>query len=150
MPLPRRRDACRSQACFSLCPFCVYSCATLEDRPLHWVPPSVPRPFMSRRAQDTPLPPLTLRVLSRKCTESGFQTHSTSFPSHHLLITHNRPPRRMRARARTQFMAHVLVLSHPPGARKPEYALVEQWPCARDRQASGKGKSHARNNSGSN
>ena len=66
----------------------------------------VPYPSTSR-VQNTPLPPLTLRVFPHPgATETGIRTHSTSFPSR-LLIPHRRHPLgAVRARARYTDTVH--------------------------------------------
>ena len=72
------------------------------------------------------------------------------------MIPHRRHPcDAVRARRKSkiqtpQFMAHILVPSLPPGARKSGYAPLKQRPCPRNRRSSGKGKARAGDNSGSN
>ena len=124
---------------------------------LHWRTSPYTRYFPaflvpSRHA--APKTPLFLPPLSESSPASAQNLGSRPTRRHfrHIifLILHHRLPRRICARVRTQFMAHVLVLSHPPGPRKSDYAPIEQRHCARNCRASGKGKSHARDNSGSN
>ena len=67
---------------------------------------------------NTPLPPPPPPTSESSpppgTTKTGIHTHSTSFPSPHLLISHRHPPRcsaRKRKIHTTQSMAHVLVQS---------------------------------------
>ena len=76
--------------------------------------------------KNTPLPPLTLRVSPRPgATETGIWTHSTSFPSPHLIPHHPLFDAARKNKIQTpQFMAHILVPSLPPGVHKSAYATV--------------------------
>ena len=77
--------------------------------------------------KNTPHPPLTLRVSPRPgATETGIRTHSTSFLSpHHLIPHHPLFDAAHKNKMQTpQFVAHILVPSLPPGARKSDCAAV--------------------------
>ena len=94
-------------------------------------PPSLPLPLGATEK----LGPRPLDVIS-------ITSYSDLPPPPH----HRRSARRRKIHT-TQFMAHILILSLPPGARMSDYALVEQRPLSR---SSGKGMARATNNSGSN
>ena len=101
------------------------------------------------RIQNTPLPPLTLRVFPSPRRNRNWDPNSLDVISV-TSSSDSPPPPPLRRSARkskvhtTQFMAHVLVPSLLPGAQKSDYAPVKQRPVgaiagrqARERHAQG-------------
>ena len=138
-------------------PYALSACThTPHDRtsPYTRAPPGAPRPLSLHVARPrhpsssphppSPPPPQRNRNWAPDPLDVISVTSSSDSPPP--------PPRRSARKSKIQtpqFMAHVLVPSLPPGARKSDYAPVKQRPRTRDRRTA-KGKARAGDNSGSN
>ena len=101
--------------CASPYPFCMYAYSTPHDRTSHYTraPHGVLHHLylhVARQKRPSSFPHPLSPPLPTGATETGIQTHSTSFPSPHLLIPHHRHPRdavRARARYRRRSLWHI-------------------------------------------
>ena len=135
--------------CFSM-PF-LHVCILRMTHPAWWFPAFLVRPIpcpSTSRIKISSSSPTAL--LSPQTNRNWPQTHSTSFPSRHLLIPHCHPLGTVRATVRFRQHRSWRTSLYHPSLPSRTMVRLEQRPCTRDRRASSKGQTCAGDKSGSN
>ena len=147
-------DEDSGKVCASLCSFCMYAYSTPHDRTGPYIGHLLAL-FITctsaSRVKNTPLSALTLQVFHPPAQQK-LGSRPTRRHFRHVVFCSPLPPPPRRSAYRSkvhtsQFMAHVLVPSLQPGARRSDYAPVKQRPRGRGRRTV-KGKTRTGDNSG--